>query len=95
VLSAGLDQKILGSVREPENPESITLAAAQNEIVRRTLAGLTPKFREVIILREMEAMSYKELLLSHRFLLAPSCRDSFEFSLSCCRMGNNDRPPPQ
>jgi RNA polymerase sigma-70 factor (ECF subfamily) len=43
------------------NPESILLAAAQGEIVRKAIEELPPEFREVVILREMEGMSYKEI----------------------------------
>jgi len=39
-LSTELDETIHGKVREPENPESMALAATQNEIVRQALAGL-------------------------------------------------------
>jgi len=58
--STGLDEKLAGGVREAENPEAKLLAAAQSEIVRQAVAGLSPEFREVIILREMEDLSYKE-----------------------------------
>ncbi len=37
------------------------LAAAQSEIVRKAIEELPPEFREVIILREMEDLSYKEI----------------------------------
>jgi RNA polymerase sigma factor (sigma-70 family) len=37
------------------------LAAAQSEIVRKAIEELPPEFREVVILREMEGMSYKEI----------------------------------
>ena len=45
----------------PGNPESILLAAAQSELVRKAIEELPPEFREVIILREMEDLSYKEI----------------------------------
>ena len=45
----------------PGNPESILLAAAQSELVRKAIEALPPEFREVVILREMEGMSYKEI----------------------------------
>jgi RNA polymerase sigma-70 factor (ECF subfamily) len=37
------------------------LAAAQSEMVRKAIEELPPEFREVVILREMEGMSYKEI----------------------------------
>jgi RNA polymerase sigma-70 factor (ECF subfamily) len=60
-LSTELDEEIHGREREPQNPESILLKAAQSEIVRKAIEELPPEFREVIILREMEDMSYKEI----------------------------------
>lgn len=56
-----LDEQIHGREREPRNPESIMLAAAHSETVRKAIEALPPEFREVIILREMEDLSYKEI----------------------------------
>ena len=56
-----LDEQIHGREREPRNPESMLLAAAQSEMVRKAIEELPPEFREVIILREMEELSYKEI----------------------------------
>jgi RNA polymerase sigma-70 factor, ECF subfamily len=49
---------------EPEagsTPESILLARAEQETVRKTLEELPLKFREVILLCDMEEMSYDEI----------------------------------
>ena len=43
------------------NPESILLAAARTELVRHAVEALPPGFREIVILRELEGMSYKEI----------------------------------
>ena len=43
------------------NPESILLAAARTELVRHALDGLPVEFREIVILRELEGLSYKEI----------------------------------
>ena len=59
--STELDVEIDGREEESENPESILLAAAQSQIVRKAIEALPPEFREVIILREMEDLSYKEI----------------------------------
>jgi RNA polymerase sigma factor (sigma-70 family) len=56
-----LDEQIHGREREPRNPESIMLAATHSETVRKAIEALAPEFREVIILREMEELSYKEI----------------------------------
>ena len=43
------------------DPELQVLAGADQETVRRALAELPEIFREVLVLREMEGMSYKEI----------------------------------
>jgi len=42
-------------------PESILLATARTDLVQHALASLPPGFREIVILRELEGMSYKEI----------------------------------
>jgi RNA polymerase sigma-70 factor (ECF subfamily) len=43
------------------NPESILLSAARTELVRHAVEALPAGFREIVILRELEGMSYKEI----------------------------------
>ena len=43
------------------NPESILLAAARTDLVRQALEALPAGFREIVILRELEGLSYKEI----------------------------------
>jgi RNA polymerase sigma factor (sigma-70 family) len=43
------------------NPEILTLASANKETLRRALEELPDVYREVLILREIEGMSYKEI----------------------------------
>ena len=43
------------------NPTVLLERAANIEAVRAAIAQLTPEFREVIVLREMENFSYKEI----------------------------------
>ena len=47
-----------GSVR---NPETLLLQNASREILKAALDDLPAEFREAIVLREMEGMSYKEI----------------------------------
>jgi RNA polymerase sigma-70 factor (ECF subfamily) len=61
-------QPILQSDEEMERFEDLTVnptvlleRAANIEAVRAAIAQLTPEFREVIVLREMENFSYKEI----------------------------------
>ena len=46
---------------ETFNPEALALQGAAREMLHRALGELTPEFREVIVLRELEGMSYKEI----------------------------------
>jgi RNA polymerase sigma factor (sigma-70 family) len=43
------------------NPEEIVLESDSGTLVQRALETLPPNFREVLILREIEGMSYKEI----------------------------------
>ena len=43
------------------NPEEAVLQNDSNTLVRKALEKLPPNFREVLILRELEGMSYKEI----------------------------------
>jgi RNA polymerase sigma-70 factor (ECF subfamily) len=42
-------------------PESEFLRQATSEQVRRAIEQLSPEFREVILMRELEQLSYKEI----------------------------------
>jgi RNA polymerase sigma-70 factor, ECF subfamily len=44
-----------------EHPEAALLRGAAQESLGRALDGLAPEFREVIVLRELEGLSYKEI----------------------------------
>jgi RNA polymerase sigma-70 factor (ECF subfamily) len=44
-----------------EDPEEVLLQVPAGETLGRALARLAPEFREVIILRELEGLSYKEI----------------------------------
>jgi len=43
------------------NPEALLLGSVDRELLRRALGDLPVEFREVIILRELEGLSYKEI----------------------------------
>jgi RNA polymerase sigma-70 factor, ECF subfamily len=44
-----------------ETPESIAIAGAERERLARALEGLPSRSREVLVLRELEGCSYKEI----------------------------------
>ncbi|MDT5156865.1 MAG: hypothetical protein QOH51_1222 [Acidobacteriota bacterium] len=43
------------------SPEALLLQSADGQMVRRALEELPVEFREVVVLRELEGMSYKEI----------------------------------
>ena len=45
----------------PLNPEEAVLQSASDTLVRKSLEKLPPNLREVLILRELEGMSYREI----------------------------------
>ena len=47
--------------RPVATPESIAIADEDRERLRRALESLPPRFREVLVLRELEGCSYKEI----------------------------------
>jgi RNA polymerase sigma-70 factor (ECF subfamily) len=62
-LSAEFDEHVHSSaaVAAPANPESLAIAANDRNRLQRALETLPPKQREVIVLRELEGCSYKEI----------------------------------
>ena len=50
-----------GEISGSANPEIQVLASADKETLRRALEELPEVFREVLVLREIEGMSYKEI----------------------------------
>jgi RNA polymerase sigma-70 factor (ECF subfamily) len=44
-----------------EHPEQRLVQSAANESLARALEGLAPEFREVVVLRELQGLSYKEI----------------------------------
>src|SRR5690349_8457294 len=46
---------------EEPSAEDVLISDGERSLVRRALARLTPAFREVIVLREFEGLSYQEI----------------------------------
>ena len=52
----------LGEIESKDlNPEALLLKSADAQIVREALEELPVEFREVLVLRELESLSYKEI----------------------------------
>src|SRR5260370_39614144 len=60
-IAEGLDDEALAVEDVSANADNITLWLADAETVRRAVAELPVEFREMIVLREMEGLSYKEI----------------------------------
>ena len=54
-LAAGVEKSAC------RNPEAIAIERATGEMVNRALEGLPTVFREVLVMRELEGLSYKEI----------------------------------
>jgi len=48
-------------IRPAPNPETLAAQAGERELLTRALESLTPRSREVLVLRELEGCSYKEI----------------------------------
>lgn len=59
--AAEFDENIFPPDPRALNPEQLVLQNDDGALVRKALEELTPNFREVLILREIEGMSYKEI----------------------------------
>ena len=55
------DEQIHSEERESATPESLLLAEVDQALVRKALDELPAAFREVLVLRELEGLSYKEI----------------------------------
>jgi RNA polymerase sigma-70 factor, ECF subfamily len=58
---AEFDERIFVPDSRAPNPEEVVLQNDNKTLVRRALEKLPAKFREVLILRELEGMSYREI----------------------------------
>ena len=61
-LTAQIDETTESLVAgDDQNPETILLSRIDQEVLRQALTELPIEFREVLVLREMEELSYKEI----------------------------------
>lgn len=47
--------------RQTPNAETVLLQAERTELLRKSLAGLPAEYREILVLRELEQLSYREI----------------------------------
>jgi RNA polymerase sigma-70 factor (ECF subfamily) len=55
------DEAVHSAGRQTPNPETVLLLAERTELVRKSLAELPADYREVLVLRELEQLSYSEI----------------------------------
>ncbi len=60
-LTIGLDDQLHEIESKDLNPEALLLQGADSQMVRQALKDLPVEFREVIVLRELEGLSYKQI----------------------------------
>jgi RNA polymerase sigma-70 factor, ECF subfamily len=60
-LNADFDEAVHSVGRQTPNPETELLQAERTELLRKSLEELPATYREVIVLRELEQLSYREI----------------------------------
>jgi RNA polymerase sigma-70 factor, ECF subfamily len=60
-LVAQFDEEVHTSGTEIATPEQLLLQNADRHLVEKTLSQLPIRFREILVLRELEGLSYKEI----------------------------------
>jgi RNA polymerase sigma factor (sigma-70 family) len=60
-LATAFDDELHSGEREASNPETLLLQRANQQLLREALEALPVEYREVVVLRELEGLSYKEI----------------------------------
>jgi len=60
-VESEFDDEIHSPEAEAENPEALLERSRDSEAIRRALEDLPEEFREVIVMRELEGMAYKQI----------------------------------
>jgi RNA polymerase sigma-70 factor (ECF subfamily) len=60
-LTIPLDDELYEIESKDLNPEALLLQSAETQMLRQALEELPLEFREVIVLRELEGLSYKQI----------------------------------
>ncbi|MGA3239524.1 MAG: sigma-70 family RNA polymerase sigma factor [Bryobacteraceae bacterium] len=61
VQNTDFDEAIHGAGQQTPNPETALLLAERATALRNALEELPPEYREVLVLRELEQLSYREI----------------------------------
>jgi RNA polymerase sigma-70 factor (ECF subfamily) len=60
-LTTSFDENIHSTEADPFDPEKLLLQSESAQLLKQALEDLPLEFREVLILRELEGLSYKEI----------------------------------
>ena len=60
-LSQPFDEQLHAVESDDATPETVLVRKADSQLVRRALEELPIEFREALVMRELEGMSYKEI----------------------------------
>ena len=60
-LTTAFDEEIHSVDSDAPNPETMLLQSVDNQLLRQSLEELPVEFREVVILHDLEGLSYKEI----------------------------------
>jgi RNA polymerase sigma factor (sigma-70 family) len=59
--ATAFDEQLHTDTAESENPETLLLRKADGQLLNQALDELSPEFREVLVLLELEGLSYKQI----------------------------------
>ena len=59
--STDFDEAVHSAGQQTPNPETTLLLAERTEVVTKSLAELPAEYREILVLRELEQLSYREI----------------------------------
>src|SRR5205823_14295763 len=60
-VAATFDEQVHGVSDDAPTPESLLVRDEERQSVRQALEALPVEFREVVVLRELDGLSYKEI----------------------------------
>jgi len=60
-LMTSFDEEMHSTSSHASNPEALLLQSANGDLLKKALQGLPTEFREVVLMREVEGLSYREI----------------------------------
>ena len=59
--AASFDEEVHGRTDDSQDPEHLAIREADLQLLRQALEELPPEFREAVVLRELEGLSYQQI----------------------------------